>query len=271
MHQIKIAAFDEEPLFRAGIIHVLNADPRIQVIAEGSSASEVLKLSKELSPDIIILDANLLDEGMSPIAALSSDVKIIVLSANKTQVHAALAAGARGYVLKGVSRHEFLDAVWIVHRGDGYVSPALAVDIMDMMLTRAGQARRGRSTNTDPLSQLSYREGQIFKLLSAGLKNKEIGARLALSEKSIKRYVTGIFEKLNVRNRVEAALFANAGSGVEGSIPLLGERAVSTGLNDRPIEPATARCFSVVFGRCWTIFQSQSEKSEPAYGTHILL
>ena len=269
MHQIKIAAFDEEPLFRAGIIHVLNADPRIQVIAEGSSASEVLKLSKELSPDIIILDANLLDEGMSPIAALSSDVKIIILSANKTQVHAALAAGARGYVLKGVSRHEFLDAVWAVHRGDGYVSPALAMDIMDMMLTHAGQARRGRSTNTDPLSQLSYREGQIFKLLSAGLKNKEIGARLALSEKSIKRYVTGIFEKLNVRNRVEAALFANAGS---SSIPLLGEKAVSTGLNnDRPIEPATARCFSVVFGRCWTVFQSQSEKSEPANGTHILL
>ena len=196
MHQIKIAAFDEEPLFRAGMVLCLSADPRIQVIAEGSSASEVLKLSKELSPDIIILDANLLDEGMSPIAALSSDVKIIILSANKTQVHAALAAGARGYVLKGVSRHEFLDAVWAVHRGDGYVSPALAMDIMDMMLTHAGQARRGRSTNTDPLSQLSYREGQIFKLLSAGLKNKEIGARLALSEKSIKRYVDGHFRKV---------------------------------------------------------------------------
>ena len=172
MHQIKIAAFDEEPLFRAGIIHVLNADPRIQVIAEGSSASEVLKLSKELSPDIIILDANLLDEGMSPIAALSSDVKIIILSANKTQVHAALAAGARGYVLKGVSRHEFLDAVWAVHRGDGYVSPALAMDIMDMMLNSCWPGKKREKHQHRSVVSAVISRGSDLQIALRGIKKQ---------------------------------------------------------------------------------------------------
>ena len=72
MDRIRIGAFDEKPLFLAGLIHVLTAEPGMQVVAEGGSASEALRLSSELSPDVVILDANLLDEGLSSIAALSA-------------------------------------------------------------------------------------------------------------------------------------------------------------------------------------------------------
>ena len=117
----------------------------------------------------------------------------------------AFAAGVRGCVLKGAGRLELLEAVRDVYRGEGYLSPTLAAS---MMRTLAGPIDSGEKARHP--AQLTYREDQIFRLLSAGLKNKEIGRRLNLSEKSIKRYVTCIFEKLNVRNRVEAAMVSRA-------------------------------------------------------------
>ena len=119
----------------------------------------------------------------------------------------AFAAGVRGCVLKGAGRLELLEAVRDVSRGEGYLSPTLAAS---MMRTLAGPIDSGEKAQHP--AQLTYREDQIFRLLSAGLKNKEIGRRLNLSEKSIKRYVTCIFEKLNVRNRVEAAMLSRTTS-----------------------------------------------------------
>ena len=109
-------------------------------------------------------------------------------------------------MLKGGRRHELVDAVGAAHRDEGYVSPSLAALLMrNQATTKNGAAAKS-------VSELTFREGQIFDLLSKGLKNKEIGIRLNLSEKSIKRYVTCIFEKLNVRNRVEAAMLSKARS-----------------------------------------------------------
>jgi DNA-binding NarL/FixJ family response regulator len=202
---IKIAVFDENPLFRAGIVHVLNAEPGLEVVA----ASDTFNLGATPLPDVVILDSNIMMGKLNlarSISGLRSSVRILVLafSLDEEQFFAAFAAGARGYLLKGVKEPQLLEAVHALHRGEGYVSPSLAA----IMLTQPSLAKRGKGASTSLLAQLTYREGEIFKLLPAGLTNREIGRRLGVTENTIKRYFTRIFEKLHVRNRVEAAMLS---------------------------------------------------------------
>jgi DNA-binding CsgD family transcriptional regulator len=118
---------------------------------------------------------------------------------------AAFAAGARGYLLKEVTGPQLLEAVHALHRGEGFVSPGLAAAML-IKTSLLHSSNKGPSTSR--LTQLTYREGQIFELLPTGLTNREIGGRLGMTEKTIKRYLTHIFEKLHVRNRVEAAMLS---------------------------------------------------------------
>ena len=208
MGSIRIAVFEQMPLFRAGIIQVLNTEAGMEVVAEGNSIPEAVAMSA--AADVVIVDANLLEGSSGPagsLVALCSTAKVILLtfSAEGERMRDAFAAGVRGCVLKGAGRPELLEAVRNVYRGEGYLSPALAASMMRNLAVPIDSGVKARYP-----AQLTYREDQIFRLLSAGLKNKEIGRRLNLSEKSIKRYVTCIFEKLNVRNRVEAAMLSRA-------------------------------------------------------------
>ena len=113
---------------------------------------------------------------------------------------AALKAGARGYVLKGVTARDLANAVRVVAGGDIYISPALAGGIL-FELTAAKQ-------DDDPLTTLTDRERDILSLVAEGLTNREIGENLHLAEKTIKHYMTNVLQKLHVRSRVEAALLA---------------------------------------------------------------
>jgi DNA-binding NarL/FixJ family response regulator len=210
---IRIAVFDDNPLFRAGIVHVLNAEPSMEVVAEGSSGLNTLRLGAELSLDIVVLDSDLMTADGNlwrSFSGLIPDVKILVMAFNpdQEQVLAAFAAGAQGYILKGVSGHELLEAVRALHRSEGYVSPALAAT----MLANVSLAGRAKGANANPQAKLTFREEEIFNLLAAGLKNREIGRRIGVTEKTVKRYVTRIFEKLHVRNRVEAAMLSKPGA-----------------------------------------------------------
>lgn len=296
MGSIRIAVFEQMPLFRAGIVQVLNAEAGMRVVAEGSSIPEAGLMR---ASDVAIVDADLMEGNLGPagpVAALCSSAKVILLafSAEGRRVRDAFAAGVRGGVLKGAGRLELLEAVRDVYRGEGYLSPTLAAS---MMRTLAGPADSGE--NAQYPAQLTYREHQIFRLLSAGLKNKEIGRRLNLSEKSIKRYVTCIFEKLNVRNRVEAAMLsrstlqqdlagsssvaaslghtshpalllaAHGGAAVAGRTQKTQDKSVCTPL--RPGHSAT-NCFHAVFGSNWLAHGGVLGEPEGAsLGTHILL
>jgi two-component system nitrate/nitrite response regulator NarL len=113
---------------------------------------------------------------------------------------AALKAGARGYVLKGVTARDLANAVRVVAGGDIYISPALAGGIL-FELTANKQA-------SDPMTSLTDREREILQLVAEGLTNREIGERLHLAEKTVKHYMTNVLQKLQVRSRVEAALLA---------------------------------------------------------------
>ena len=125
---------------------------------------------------------------------------MLTVMEDKDKLLAAFKAGARAYVLKGISAHEIAGVVRAVAPGEVYVTPSLAAGIL-VTLSR-GHAPR------DPLGELTERESEILKLVGQGLTNREIGEQLHLSEKTIKHYITNILEKLHVRSRVEAAMLA---------------------------------------------------------------
>ena len=209
--RIQIVIVDDHPLFRNGVMQTLRAEPDIEIVGQGTTAAEAISLAGELLPDIILLDITIPGGGLNAaqtIAAAVPVARIIMLTASGAEddVLTALKAGARGYILKGVSGDELVKIVRDVHAGEAYVTPALAASLLSDM--RDGP--RASRPAPNPLDELTEREHEILERVAAGLSNKEIGQQLFLSEKTIKHYMTNILQKLQVRNRVEAALLASS-------------------------------------------------------------
>ena len=129
---------------------------------------------------------------------------MLTASEDEDDLLAALKAGARAYILKGVSARELLSAIRSVIAGESYVTPALAASLLSEMSGASGKTRLPAS----PLDELTERERQILEQVAQGNSNKEIALSLHLSEKTVKHYMTNVLQKLHVRNRVEAALLA---------------------------------------------------------------
>ncbi len=204
---IRILVADDHPLFRQGVAMSLATVADFAVIGEAGTGEEAFALAAELLPDVLLLDITMPGEGgiaaARRITAAWPVVRIIMLTVSEDQDNliAALKAGARGYVLKGVSARELSNAVRTVAEGDVYISPSLAGGILYEMTHAPTQQH-------DPLSSLTDREREILGLVADGLTNREIGEKLHLAEKTIKHYMTNVLQKLQVRSRVEAALLA---------------------------------------------------------------
>lgn len=204
--KIRVVLVDDHPLLREGVASTLEAEPDFEVVAQGSNAKDALTLARDHMPDVIMLDVSMDGGGInaaSAIAAACPIVKIVMLTVSEDEddVLAALKVGARGYVLKGVGGPELVRIVRLVDQGESYVTPSLAASLL-------GELREQKKPAPDPLSELTDRERQILELLATGRSNKEIAGKLFLSEKTVKHYMTNILQKLQVRNRVEAALLA---------------------------------------------------------------
>ncbi len=203
---INILVVDDHPLFRQGVVNSLEMDPEFKVVAETDSGEKALELARKLLPHVVLLDVSM--PGWSGIVtaekiAMACPATVIVMltgADDKDKLLAALKAGARAYVLKGVSARELAGVVRAAVAGEVYVSPSIAAEML-VSLTQ-GKA-------PDPLQELTEREREILALIGTGLTNREIGERIFLSEKTIKHYVTNILQKLQVRSRVEAALVAS--------------------------------------------------------------
>lgn len=212
--RLRVAIVDDHPLFREGVVHTLRGARVLDVVGEGGTAEDAVRIAKEELPDILLIDVSMPGGGIEAarsIARVCPIVKMIMLtvSENEDDVARALEAGAQGYVLKGTSGPELLKTMFAVSRGESYVTPGLAA----RLLTHAMRQERAPA-----LPELTERESQILAQVARGLTNKEIARDLSLSEKTVKHHMTNVMQKLQVRNRVEAAMmFRRQGNGRDGA------------------------------------------------------
>jgi two-component system, NarL family, nitrate/nitrite response regulator NarL len=199
---IRIAAVDDYPLLVDGIERVLERADGIEFIARGGSGHDACRIVEENEPDVILLDITMPGGGIEAareIAAMGKATKIIMLTAScdDAQLGMALAAGAMGYVLKGAGAKELIEAIHTVASGSTYITPSLA----SRMLAKKEPAGSERSA---PKLRLSAREQQIVDLAAGGLTNQEIATRLNLAVSTVKHYMSHVFDKMDVRNRIQA-------------------------------------------------------------------
>ncbi|MGA7913266.1 MAG: response regulator transcription factor [Candidatus Dormiibacterota bacterium] len=203
---IRIAMVDDHELVREGVRAMLGDDPDFQIVGERDSAEDIADFVSETRPDIVLLDARLPGfsgpEACRILGITHPDVRVIILTvySDDVLVEESIRAGARGYVIKDIDRFDLKQSIRTVYRGEAVVSPAIAQRLMDRV--------RENANSTANLPVLNERQTQILRLISEGYSNKEIARRVHLSENTVKSHVQDIFAKLDVRNRVEAAITA---------------------------------------------------------------
>ncbi len=201
---LRVLVVDDHPLFRQGVVDTLMKEPGFEVVGEAGTIEEALIRVRLTRPDVVLLDVALPDgsgvDAVGPILQELPATKVAILTSSDDSdvVLAALRAGAAGYLLKGTGSTELIAALKAICRGENYTSPKAA----SRLLTEVAHP------HTAPGADLTPRERTVLEMLGQGLTNREIAQRLYLSEKTVKRHVTVVMQKLGVRNRVEAALMA---------------------------------------------------------------
>jgi DNA-binding NarL/FixJ family response regulator len=192
--QIRIFSVDDHPLLREGIAALVNNQPDMVVVGEASIGGEALQLYGQLQPDVTLLDLRLPDmSGIDTLIALRSefpDARIIMLTTfeGDVEIHRALQAGARGYLLKNMPPSELLDVIRQVHAGKKRIPAAIASQLAEHM-----------SSET-----LTEREVEVLREVAGGNKNREIANKLFISEETVKVHVKHIMEKLGASDRTQA-------------------------------------------------------------------
>lgn len=204
---VSIAIVDDHPLLAEGIAAVLARRDGFVVTEIGASAADIARILGRGLCDVLIVDLNMPGDVFGAIAALrdmAPSSRVVVFTASTDTDHAvkALSAGAAGYVLKGSSAAELLEAVEAALRGEVYITPAFAAKVIGALNSKAAEKQALLST------KLSVREEQIVRLLLCGKQNREIAQTLDLSEKTVKSYMTNLMAKLRARNRLEVVIAA---------------------------------------------------------------
>ncbi|MFN2195552.1 MAG: response regulator [Anaerolineales bacterium] len=212
---IRILIADDHTLFREGLVALFDSLPEIEVLGTVADGHAVIQAADELQPDVILMDIQMPGvngiEATRQIVQRSPHIGVIVVTMfeDDDSVFAAMRAGARGYVLKGADQQDILRAIQAVARGEALFGASIATRLMNFFNTAAPAA-------PEAFPELTDREREILNLIALGLSNAEIAARLTLSLKTVRNHVSNIYNKMQVTDRVQAALRAReAGFGQE--------------------------------------------------------
>ncbi|MFG3703550.1 response regulator [Micromonospora sp. NPDC047670] len=207
---IPVLLADDEAMIRAGVRVILAADPEIEVVAEAADGRAAVELARAHRPRVALLDIRMPKlDGLAAaveIRRLVPETAVLMLTTfgEDDYVARALGDGASGFLLKAGDPRELLAGVRAAAEGGAYLSPRIARRVIEM-----GGARMARGPAArDRTATLTAREREVLALVGAGLSNAEIGRRLFLVEGTVKSYLSTIFARLGVRNRVQAAIVA---------------------------------------------------------------
>jgi len=204
---IKILIADDHPVVREGLIAMIKREPDFKVLGEATNGIEAVKKSRELKPDIVLMDLRMpeLDgvEAMRQIASFAPATKFIILTtfSDDEYIFRGIEAGARAYLLKDAPREDLFRAIRAVYRGESLIQPVVASKVLDRFAELSRQAQA-------PAELLSEREIEVLKLIAKGDANKEIAAELHITDSTVKTHVSSIFQKLNAKDRTDAVMQA---------------------------------------------------------------
>jgi DNA-binding NarL/FixJ family response regulator len=204
--KIRVLLVDDQELFRRGVAMVLAADEGLDLI-EATDGDHAIMLAKENPPDVVLLDVRMPGRGgvdvCREIKSLSPASGIVMLTASdeETDLYESVKAGASGYLLKDASTvDQVADAVRVVASGQSLISPSMATKLLEEFVSL--------SQKSTPAGSLTPREREVLQLVARGQSNREIATTLYISENTVKNHIRNILEKLQMKSRMEAAMYA---------------------------------------------------------------
>lgn len=203
----RIVIADDHELIREGLKKLLELEDKFKIVGEASNGEEVIKVFKLFKPDLVILDINMPDKSGLEVLKIfketKNDVKVVLLTINddRKSLATAIESGADGYILKDSDPGELSKILLNIINGETYIDKRLVNSLVDIY-------KHSNDELKTTFCDLTEREKEVLYYLSNGYTNKEISEEIYISEKTVKNYVTSIYSKINVTNRVKAALFA---------------------------------------------------------------
>ncbi|MBI3028059.1 MAG: response regulator transcription factor [Candidatus Rokubacteria bacterium] len=205
--KIRVLLVDDHEVVRVGLRSLVARERGMEVVGEAAAAAEAVAGASRLRPDVVVMDVRLPDqsgvEACREIRSADPAVKVIMLTsyADEEAVFNSILAGASGYLLKQIRGQELVRAIEAVAAGQSLLDPTVTQKVLEKVKRLASGAP------PDEIAQLSTQERKVLALVADGKTNKEIAATLGLSDKTVKNYLSHVFEKLNLSRRAEAAAF----------------------------------------------------------------
>ncbi|MTI68395.1 MAG: response regulator transcription factor [Firmicutes bacterium] len=207
MEKISVMVVDDHPLIREGLVKILKLDESIETVKQASSGKDAIKLIKKFTPDVILLDINMPEinglKTLKQIKKINNQIKIIILTIHNDEEYLfnALDIGANGYILKDSNSDTILKAIKKVYKGETYIQPSLSSLLIK-------KYKNKKTSKKKIIQTLTNREYEILSLIAKGLSNEDISNKLFISEKTVKRHISNLYKKLDVKDRINAAIFA---------------------------------------------------------------
>jgi DNA-binding NarL/FixJ family response regulator len=209
---VRVLLADDEQLVRAGFRLILESEPDIEVIGEAGNGAEAVALTKQLDPDVVLMDVQMPEmnglEATRQIAALgrpeTSRVLILTTFEVDEYVYEALRAGASGFLLKRTPAADLVAGIRVVAGGDALLAPSVTRRLIDQF----AQSPVAGRTDAHALAEITAREREVLELIARGHSNAEIADLLVLSEGTVKTHIKRIFMKLGLRDRTQAVIYA---------------------------------------------------------------